>query len=623
MFLVNAPAGSGKTTYIENRIIELISKYPNRKILCITYTNRAKEELQHRINSKNVTINTIHAFILEFISIYFYKAEVIDLYFDLFEDKILDGINKGETDAKNQRYIEKYGKIDIEIIKENIKGISYNEQAFSSYYYGRISHDDLLYLFREMVNRFPVLKRRLSNKYSYIFIDEYQDTSANVLTAFYETTKNTTSELYLLGDKMQEIYQNYDGSFNEKLEKFNTNLNLKKNYRCSEKIVGVLNNLYNNHEYNQIPSSSFKGEKPKIIITEAPDRESEKYSDKYMRLYLFNRERFDQLGVSMLYKAISHMKAYSFPSKYGVVDVLTDKTNDNPDKLFKLLFLICDFINLIEKKQYGAAIQLARRKHNLFCPDLTEIKYHINKIEFAKKAKDIIAKFQSDELTIKQFFDYLIKCDYCLDSEFTLICENDEYKEVLDCPLNELRKLYLYLDSPKVSTQHGVKGEGHNNVCFIAENSSRNPITDMYGFFYLLCNENINLTDFQNFYYDYIKIRKSFNKLGITSAVAYNSQSENCENFAKDVFNKFNGNIYFDFCIKEKFDKYFSSPNYTNFKECFTSSKVQGILWAYKLFYVGCSRARLDLIIIVDKNNISPFEQQFIEKMSSIGFEVQ
>ena len=49
MFLINAPAGSGKTTYIENTIINLLAKYPNRKILSITYTNRAKEELNSRI----------------------------------------------------------------------------------------------------------------------------------------------------------------------------------------------------------------------------------------------------------------------------------------------------------------------------------------------------------------------------------------------------------------------------------------------------------------------------------------------------------------------------------------------------------------------------------------------
>ena len=83
MFLINAPAGSGKTTYIENTIINLLAKYPNRKILSITYTNRAKEELNSRINSKNVIIDTIHSFLSGFVALYFSKTEVINLYLEV------------------------------------------------------------------------------------------------------------------------------------------------------------------------------------------------------------------------------------------------------------------------------------------------------------------------------------------------------------------------------------------------------------------------------------------------------------------------------------------------------------------------------------------------------------
>lgn len=81
MILLNAPAGSGKTTYIENHVISLIEQYPNRKILCITYTNRAKDELEGRVKNKNVTIETIHAFLPSFIFLYKSNKQVIDLYF--------------------------------------------------------------------------------------------------------------------------------------------------------------------------------------------------------------------------------------------------------------------------------------------------------------------------------------------------------------------------------------------------------------------------------------------------------------------------------------------------------------------------------------------------------------
>ena len=98
MFLINAPAGSGKTTYIENTIISLLAKYPNRKILSITYTNRAKEELNSRINSNNVIIDTIHSFLSGFVALYFSKTEVINLYLEVFENKIKGMIDNGEEE---------------------------------------------------------------------------------------------------------------------------------------------------------------------------------------------------------------------------------------------------------------------------------------------------------------------------------------------------------------------------------------------------------------------------------------------------------------------------------------------------------------------------------------------
>ena len=141
MFLVNAPAGSGKTTYIENTIINLLAQYPNRRILSITYTNRAKEELNSRINSKNVTVDTIHSFLSDFVGLYFSKPEVIDLYLQVFEKKIKELIDNGEDDSKNARYIDKFGKLDFETIKNNLHKVFYNEQSYSSYYYGGLSHD--------------------------------------------------------------------------------------------------------------------------------------------------------------------------------------------------------------------------------------------------------------------------------------------------------------------------------------------------------------------------------------------------------------------------------------------------------------------------------------------------
>ena len=42
----------------------------------------------------------------------------------------------------------------------------------------------------------------------------------------------------------------------------------------------------------------------------------------------------------------------------------------------------------------------------------------------------------------------------------------------------------------------------------------------------------------------------------------------------------------------------------------------------YKLFYVGCSRARKNLIVVVDAYKVNGFKEAFMNKMKEIGFSV-
>lgn len=55
---------------------------------------------------------------------------------------------------------------------------------------------------------------------------------------------------------------------------------------------------------------------------------------------------------------------------------------------------------------------------------------------------------------------------------------------------------------------------------------------------------------------------------------------------------------------------------------CFKESQVYGSLSAYRLFYVGCSRARRNLSIFIDKSKIEGFTSRLTKKFNEIGFEV-
>lgn len=62
------------------------------------------------------------------------------------------------------------------------------------------------------------------------------------------------------------------------------------------------------------------------------------------------------------------------------------------------------------------------------------------------------------------------------------IVDDDDYKLAELVPVVEVVHVADYLCNPRVSTQHGVKGESHDSVVFVAEDSSNNPCVAMYRF---------------------------------------------------------------------------------------------------------------------------------------------
>ena len=80
-----------------------------------------------------------------------------------------------------------------------------------------------------------------------------------------------------------------------------------------------------------------------------------------------------------------------------------------------------------------------------------------------------------------------------------------------------------------------------------------------------------------------------------------------------DLFNKL--------CFLE-YQTFISNPNVTNAKKCFKESQVYGVLSAYKLFYVGCSRARKDITVLLDSNKIKGNMDLQIQKFEQLGFKV-
>lgn len=637
-FLVNAPAGSGKTTQIKAMIRQFIIDNPKDNILCITYTNRAADELSKDIKTLNVFIGTIHSFLHAFMKRYFAHKDVLNLYYKMFEDVIKKRISNPEADehiaASNEKYKEKYGDLSYEVIQKNIKTISYNESSFSSLYYGGLSHDDLIKFSKLIIDTFPVIKKRICSKYQFIFIDEYQDTTADVLNIFYDSVAGTKSQLYLFGDKMQQIYKNYDGSFEDRFALFDTSRVLKINYRSVPEIVNLLNKIYNDTKYDQDSSEKMKQVQPtihpQVIICDNIEDElltiKENDPDTLV-LYLLNKERFAAIGSLNLYQAFDSMDKYAFGRAYSPVDVLTSDYDENPDPLIKLLYLIVDIYYNYENRLYGLIIQKLRNHTALVNKDGWYITSHSGKQKLHDNLNIIFSVLTDKEKTIADLLTALKTTSIIQPSYLEGILEDEEYRSVLDVPTNEILAMVDYLNQPKISTQHGVKGESHNSVVFVADDSNRNPVVHMYRFFEMWGQLDISLSSFQQFYYSYVKELYNLQisiglKINDLVKESFMANEKSIIERAVLIRQRFEKDPIFSFLCAENYERFLAKPGVTKAKDCFKENTVYGVLSAYKLFYVGCSRARKNLIILIDRPKLKGDIELQKRKFATLGFVV-
>ena len=56
-------------------------------------------------------------------------------------------------------------------------------------------------------------------------------------------------------------------------------------------------------------------------------------------------------------------------------------------------------------------------------------------------------------------------------------------------------------------------------------------------------------------------------------------------------------------------------------RNIFNNNTVRSTLTAYKLFYVGCSRAEEELVVLIDANQIDNMEE-FKDCFKQIGFQI-
>ena len=245
-FLLSGGAGSGKTYSLVQVIRQALTENPTAKVACMTYTNAAVKEIEERVNHENLNVTTIHDFLWD--NIKHFQKELRSTLVNLINDESI----AISSDVILPLPIEYFDSIE--------EGIQYME--YLKVKEGIISHNELLIIANCIFKEYPRLSSIVKDKYKFIFIDEYQDTSELVVQIFLNHFKQSEKKnlIGFFGDAMQSIYEDSIGNLdNFKDDETNPVTEIKKsqNRRSPKKIIDLAN-LLRTDGIQQTPSNDPK-----------------------------------------------------------------------------------------------------------------------------------------------------------------------------------------------------------------------------------------------------------------------------------------------------------------------------------------------------------------------------
>jgi len=333
--MVLAGPGSGKTTVIINRVINLLEKYrvEPENILVITFTKSAATEMKSRFlklsnspSGRGVIICTFHSL--------FYR--IISKQHDYGLDSVLE---ESERKAVIKNIAVKLGAaFDDDTIATVMKEISYikNDMLEPENYHsleisdtlfqdilrfyeeyktrrGKLDFDDMMIKCHELLTGSEAALAVWRKRFKYILIDEFQD----INKIQYECIKLLAApenNLFIVGDDDQSIYR-FRGARPEFLLHFpreyknakQTLLNI--NYRSTENIIRLCNTIIeqNSVRYGKaLRGTGRSGNSPMLIRNDDIDTEAAAVTKRIIKL----SERIPYSEMAVVYRVNIQSRAF-------------------------------------------------------------------------------------------------------------------------------------------------------------------------------------------------------------------------------------------------------------------------------------------------------------------------
>lgn len=629
-FYFDAGPGSGKTYTLEKAIEHIISRNSNlsvrnQKILCITYTNAAKDEIIERLGKNSeVLISTIHDFLWDFISpqttllrnehknkiieeikniqkelaqnkvypkIVKFKPLVCSSEFKIFFYKNYfqnaDEFRKNLKNFQNATLLlpylsnvqkfkncvnliineDKLCKTLKEINEGKSKPVFYdptkNRDQLSRY---RISHDTLLEYSENIIENNNVLKRVFSDRYPYVLIDEYQDTNKKVVDLLNSILKYSGRKhnfvIGFFGDSKQNIYDQGIGTLPKELD-LNA-IQEQENRRSCKPIVKVINKIRND-DLKQI--SDKENGICQFYVTNNKDN-IDSFSDNFnldgSNAYLFLKN--STIAEVNGYKELCEMlKCFSHFSNANYDNLNNEFFQRN---LQNMGWFLREILNLISFKKKIDNPNTTVKEIEFYITTKVNITFGDFQ-SFLLQAKEI----EKTDITLRKYINSLFKINGAIKGREIIYNIFSLEKDINEIKMQACKYLY------------------DNN-----QETEDSDVSEKIDNFF-----NIKLSQFEN-WYDYV-YRKDEGE-NITYYTLHGSKGLEFDDVVVVLQD--------DFARRKDFFKFFFK-NYDKAKEIEkedeNNKERMHYVQARNLLYVACSRARKDLYVVYKTNNISEIKE--------------
>lgn len=315
--IVTACPGSGKTHVLASRVVYLIkNKNVNpRNILCLTFTNKAANEMKERVKSaffddpeidpSLVWISTFHRLCLAILRKHGHMLGLpsnFTIYSSKDQEELVAKVARmNDCDASREavksltkivndfrenaldveKYCEELNPIESQIVKEYLETLDKSHV---------IDFSGMLYKAWLLLKQHPDVAAALTKRFKYVLVDEMQDTNR----IQYNIIKCIASHqnLFVVGDVQQSIYS-FRGAKPENLEKLRTDFDkvsevvLLRNYRSTTQILAMAETLiHNNHDAHSVRLISEKGSglDPCVVSCMNPEEEAARIAHKIIEM---------------------------------------------------------------------------------------------------------------------------------------------------------------------------------------------------------------------------------------------------------------------------------------------------------------------------------------------------